>query len=385
MRILKFLGMFLSVLIPRSKNRYVFGAWFGTKFSDNPKYQYLYVIKNRPDIKPVWITKSSEVYQTLVDQGLPVEYASSFLGIVAQLRAKYVFICTSVRDVNEFCMGNAVFINQWHGIPLKKIMYDDSKAAGQRLNKQWKLSLELKKYPLRKIFYLATSETFAKIYQSAFRVDEKHIRLCGQSRNDVFFEKAVDPSHVALPDHNKTILYMPTHRESGKVKIDVSKILDLPKLQQLMEYTNSIFIIKKHYYHNAEPDVTGEFDRIVDFTGTDVDSQGLEKNADILITDYSSCYIDFLLLNRPIVFFDYDLDNYLSQDRDLYFDYSDVTPGFKTDNFLALHDYLKQLLTKSTDEFEKMRKDVRGVFYSDLCIKNSCEHLQMLVEEGSFD
>lgn len=49
--------------------------------------------------------------------------------------------------------------------------------------------------------------------------------------------------------------------------------------------------------------------------------------ADILITDYSSIMIEFGLLNKPIVFFAYDLDNYLSNERGFYLDYKNDLPG----------------------------------------------------------
>jgi CDP-glycerol glycerophosphotransferase (TagB/SpsB family) len=49
---------------------------------------------------------------------------------------------------------------------------------------------------------------------------------------------------------------------------------------------------------------------------------------DILITDYSSCYFDFTLLNRPIIHFVYDYDEYKNQDRGLYYDLEDVKGGY---------------------------------------------------------
>jgi CDP-glycerol glycerophosphotransferase len=43
-----------------------------------------------------------------------------------------------------------------------------------------------------------------------------------------------------------------------------------------------------------------------------------------LITDYSSIFIDFLLTDKPIIFYSYDIEHYLKKDREMYFDYQDI-------------------------------------------------------------
>jgi len=59
----------------------------------------------------------------------------------------------------------------------------------------------------------------------------------------------------------------------------------------------------------------------------------LVKETDILITDYSSIYFDFLILDRPIIFAPFDIEQYVKSDRALYYDYYDVTPGPKAKNW----------------------------------------------------
>lgn len=49
----------------------------------------------------------------------------------------------------------------------------------------------------------------------------------------------------------------------------------------------------------------------------------------MLVTDYSSIYFDYLLLDKPIIFFNYDLEEYLNNSRDMYFNYDEFTPGRK--------------------------------------------------------
>ena len=91
---------------------------------------------------------------------------------------------------------------------------------------------------------------------------------------------------------------------------------------------------------------------IVDLTIKNVDPQELLFITDILITDYSSCYIDFLLFNRPIIFFQYD--NYEGSDNELYFSIGENNPGpvVKTEN--ELENELENLLD-GKDEYDKRR------------------------------
>ena len=81
---------------------------------------------------------------------------------------------------------------------------------------------------------------------------------------------------------------------------------------------------------------------------------------DILITDYSSIYFDFLLLNRPIIFLPYDLDQYTGS-RGLNFDFDTNAPGLKPDNNSSFINSLKIYFeVPSTDEAERIR--VRNKF-----------------------
>lgn len=118
--------------------------------------------------------------------------------------------------------------------------------------------------------------------------------------------------------------------------IDLNKLMDLPAIDRLCRENDALFLIKKHFCHRKETTNLDGLENIIDLTTTSIDSQELLFNTDILITDYSSCYIDFLLLDRQIIFYAYDLDDYLAKDREMYFKYDDVTPGVKAVSFEQL-------------------------------------------------
>ena len=70
---IKYMSLYLSMLIPKNKNKMVFGAWFGNKYADNTKYLYKYVVEECKEINAVWLTENKDVYNELQSKGYPVK------------------------------------------------------------------------------------------------------------------------------------------------------------------------------------------------------------------------------------------------------------------------------------------------------------------------
>ena len=85
-------------------------------------------------------------------------------------------------------------------------------------------------------------------------------------------------------------------------------------------------------------------------------------DTDLLITDYSCTYIDYLLLDRPMIFYNFDYRDYLQTDRGLYYNYEDVTPGYKAETFDQLLEELEQIF-QGKDHYGKERSRVKDFFY----------------------
>lgn len=340
--LIKYFVMYLSMLMPRDKKIMVFGAWLGDKFADNSKMLFLEAQKDK-DIEAVWIAKSEKTVNEVRNAGFKAFGWSTPKGIWYQLRAGYAVMTNGISDFNHTFLGGAVFINLWHGIPLKKIGYDDY------YEKDWdsraqKLRQKIVNIPLGREYVVATSPAIANVYTSAFRVPKKRVLILGQPRNDVFFDlelrRAAFGSAAGGENGRIRILYAPTHRKEGKVPIKLSEIFDLEILNIFCEENNCDFIVKKHFYHRDEREDLKKFGRIRDITGEEWDTQKLLMMADVLVTDYSSIYIDYLLLDRPMLFYNYDYEEYLKSDREMYFRYEDVTPGERAGNF---EEFLKGL------------------------------------------
>ena len=326
----KIICLYISMFWKKDENLYVFGSWFGEKFADNSKYLYLYFLRNGKNA--IWITKNTCVYNQLKADNLPVAMAYSKEGRRYCRRAKYVFVCTGGNDLNENWIGGAICIDLLHGVPLKKVMYDDE-VNRKLLTKKFKLHSILTKLPLKKYYAVSTSTTLTRILQNALRVKEEQIIQFGLPRNDCFFDGTLKKQKYSNVPYSKLIAYMPTHRNTGKTPISIERLFDLEKLNRFCAENGILFVIKKHFYHNSEVTDTGALSNIVDLTGQQIDTQELLYNTDLLISDYSGVFIDYMLLDRPIIFYAYDYDHYLETDRNLYFPYEDTAPGYIVSTF----------------------------------------------------
>lgn len=361
--------LFITKAIPRNRKYMIFGAWFGLKYDDNSKALFEYIVNNRQDIRAYWITISKEVYSKMKENGLPVCLNTSWKAILLALRARYCFSVVmlngkdSGKNLSKY-MGGIKIINLWHGIPLKKIVFDDKYHKDAYASKT--LSGKIIQWAEERVFnntyHIATSEGIAKIYRSCFRADEKHVLNLGQARNDYFYTPHTNPYKERF-ETRKIILYMPTHRREGKQTMDMTRLLDLPKINNLCKKHNAIFLIKKHFYHSNEEPLDHSYENIIEITNEKPSAQVLLDCADILITDYSSCYIDFLLLDRPILFYCYDLKDYLVNDREMYFDYMSSVPGCICENKERLESELTSILEGEDNDKEK-REYWRNFFYS---------------------
>ncbi len=371
----KYANLYASTCKARDCNLMLFGAWFGKKYDDNPRYLFEYVVENCPQIRAVWMTADAGVYQRLKERNLPVCMCDTEEGRELAKQAKYIFTATGRIDIgqeNLQYLGGAYYINLWHGLPLKKIMYDDEYSAASKKDIKYYAREFIEKIPYRHYYVVSTSDVITDIYESAFRVKRSQILQLGQPRNDCFFRDHENIYRTRF-DGKRIILYMPTHRNEGATAMDMEKLLDLERLNALCKENNAVFLIKKHFYHAGEPDVARNYDCIFDITNEVTESQNLLDAADVLITDYSSCYIDYLLLDRPIIFYNYDAENYQKNDRQLYFDYDDVTPGYKCDAYEGLEAHLAQILA-GNDAYVSEREKVRDLFY--------CKQAQKSVSEA---
>lgn len=356
-------GLFLLSLVSRrSDTVWVFGAKGGKAFVDNSKYLYLYTVAEYPHIRAVWLSRDDDVVTALQDHGYEAYNTNSIRGMWLNLRSEYTFMSHGMPDVNRWCSGGATKVLLWHGVALKQIGWNGYK-QGQRVERAKRI---IKDHIFdRYDWIIVPSEAMIEPFSSAFRIDPERILPLGYPRNDVLSSSwsGHDPTNDAslheqyhdLHETGTVLLYMPTkHYETEE---DVVDQLWLPEFDRWLEGQNAYLLIKPH---PSEPfDLSlGEFSRIMGVPDG-IDIYPLLNHTDMLITDYSSIYFDYLLLDNPIIFYPFDLEQYRSA-RGFYFNYKDVTPGPIATDFDELLQTIERTL--ETDEFATERQSVRKTF-----------------------
>lgn len=355
-------------VFPRNNKVIVFGSQNGKDIGDNPKFIYN-EMKKKTSYKFIWILKNKSNVLKNMQEGYECYYYKSLKGIYYQLRAKTFIHSHSINDdFLRVLLGGATSINTWHGVGLKKVWGENKKTYTyqtfhEKSSIKKFLKMQVVKTNIAKYNYvISTSKRVSSYYPTTFLVDKQNVLELGQARNDVFYtEEKIQSKFLDYLKNNKVILYMPTHRDFGKKDDNITNILKLDKIEEICDKYNYKFVIKKHMYSSL--DSLKDYKNIVEISNWQIDTQLILKYSDILITDYSSCYTDYLLLNRPVIFYCYDLNEYLSGEREMYFDYDEVTPGEKVKNFKKLEEVISKTI-EGQDLFEQERKRVLNIFYS---------------------
>jgi CDP-glycerol glycerophosphotransferase len=345
-----FFGFFLnflfliSFLIPKNKNIWIFSAWNGKKYSDNPKAIFSKILNGNRNIKAVWISKNKDLYLELKSAKLPSVYAYSIRGFYYHLIAGAAIFTHSVDwDFLSFLIGpKTKKIQTWHGIPIKKIGLDDKRFPNQFLRKKIIEFLLPYKKDFKYDLVLAASEYDQLIYESAFAVNKKKIVITGYPRNDQLFNVL----KVRNSEVNK-VIYMPTFRGDigSEFSLLESSNFDFDKANKFMKSINAVLFIKLHpvqIYSKRDLLASKDKSNVILLNP----SEDIYKNLasfNVLITDFSGIFFDFLITGKPVIMAPFDFANYLSFDRDIYVKYNEICPNRPCWNWNQVFSKLKEI------------------------------------------
>lgn len=365
----------VSHVIPKDKKLWVFGAWFGQQYADNARYFFEYVQEDE-SIKAIWISKSKKIVSRIRNMGYTAFLSYSPRGIYYAVKANFAIVSSGNDDINRALTASAVKVNLWHGTPMKKLMYEEHRFRGESSIKKavrrllWYF-LPYMRMPGMYDMILAASDYYRPIMASAFRISANKVQVLGYPRNDILFDANHRCSYMEKIkekfDNPKIIGYFPTFRNSDKngsrFKLMNEYGFDSYAMEDFLRETNSIFLIKFHYvdqkrgiHLNISPD-----SRLVFAGEKDIpELNEILPYIDVLLTDYSSAYFDFLLLNRPVIFAPFDLEDY-TQSRGLYGKYETYLAGPKAKDWKEVISYAKEAIS-NPEKYENLRISKNEIF-----------------------
>lgn len=335
----------ITRMVPRSPNIWLFGHEGGL-FAGNPKYLFLWVSMNRPELKPVWIGSDRATCSILREQGFVAHPRRSVAGYWASLRAGAVFYANLLSDVNGTLTHGALLVNLWHGVGLKPIMFGLESNGLPRLIRRWSTPIgRLLLYHLVKQpdILVATSVFMRRHFAGQFRLPIGRCPGLGYPRLDC----AADPDLMGLGQKidqrlgftfnaerfSETYIYMPTWRDTHRPFLE-DALPDLGKLNTILQKRNAVLYIKVHQW---SVDRIDSLYKNIKMWPSHVDPSTYFSRLSGLITDYSSVLYDYIFLRDDgAVLYTYDIETYLTEERPLLYPFAENTAGLRADSFEAL-------------------------------------------------
>lgn len=359
---------FLSFIVPRNDSIWIFGAWGGSNFSDNSKYIYIYIQEhqdNYKEVRSIWISKNNSVIRDLKIAGYEAYYYLSIKGLYYQLKAKVIF-CT--HHHNYDFLGGAVFRKSyicqlWHGTPLKKICLDDEVFYSN---------------------YFSRKKKLLRFFCPWFRIDWDMI-ISPSSSVDATLLTAFDglvkqcyrveyprTSHLIqtrdFSDNIKNAIYMPTFRGLVNQGDDfLTQVgFDIKSLELALSNLNVTLTLKLHPATKISKKVFYEIEnsKFINLYSLSDDVYSELMNFDVLITDYSSIMFDFLLLNKPIIFTPFDIDEYISCSRGLYYNYDSINLTPKVTSWIEVINFIDEFNQGDNEDYYKRYNKIKNQFHS---------------------
>jgi CDP-glycerol glycerophosphotransferase (TagB/SpsB family) len=332
-------------------------------------------------IRVVWSTKSDEIFSELQCRGYPVIKANTLRGFLTTLRAGVCVYTHYAHDHNRIAAFGAYKIQLWHGIPLKRFKAVsgllDKSFAGRRYRglHNWMLKIQRVMFPWANPTWdllVFQSDVDRERTGAAFKGTYRHGLVAGSIRVENL-QKQFSIKQKHMVNRNIRVLYAPTHRALGreslfkKVPVPESEIFH-GRLREI----GAMLDVRLHPFQERET-VPEAFNsgpvRVVRNTSSD-DIYKCLHSYDLLITDYSSIFIDVLPVGMPIIFLAPDNLEY-SQDDQGFFNERFSVPGPVAITWGEALDYCDKILNKGEDSFVGPRKEAAAFYFNGGSINES--------------
>jgi CDP-glycerol glycerophosphotransferase len=316
----------LMRLAPLDERKIVFETGQGKQYADSPRAIHEELVRRGDARRKVWIYNKrlpvTDEYTTVVKRHSP---------------GFFWHLATAKYWVNNHNFPNYIhrrseglYIQTWHGTPLKRMFLDQDNFYGRdpgyidrvkEASSQWNALVSPSPYATQAI-RSAYGYTGA-VYELGY---PRNDILRGPNRHEI---RSGLRHRLRIPQENTVVLYAPTFRDDqptsrGRFAFDWP--FDPQRfVERLGDHVT--LLVRTHFLINTKLDIPDSLKaKIIDVSGLP-DINDLFLASDMLVTDYSSSFFDYSVLERPIIFFAYDLENYRDNLRGFYLDYESDLPG----------------------------------------------------------
>lgn len=281
------------------------------------------------------------------------------------------------------------FINLWHGIPLKRIGFTSLDMAG-------KLEASAKEHD--KCHAVIASSKIDRLAMAAsfYPLSYHDVWVTGLPRNDAILqEETLLPSDFKAQliklrktlNGRKLVMYAPTFRNGQELSTYNFSEAELDALAHCLVANNAVLGIREHMAAKH-----GSYWTALENTKVPVidlgrqhfsDIELIYREADVLITDYSSCFIDFMLTGKPEICFAYDYESYATSERGLFYELKDVFPGPICSTAMQIVSCLETCLAGKPLEEKEAYASKRSIFFDYIDHKNTQRVVEKINSEIS--
>jgi len=384
---------FISSFFSRNEDIWIFGSWGGNLYADNPKYFYDYVKENHKNIRPIWLSRNRQLVARLKKKGVEVYHIYSLTGMWFSCRASIGVTSHGMIDLNRYACSGLNIVQTWHGIPMKPILRSDPKIEQRKKRNLLKKMAFLFPFLKKELNYeknliiCSSSEYVTKEMLKKCFGNLSPIKEVGFPRIDGLFDiKKCSLTERIASLQNKNIkigLFMPTYRRKGEYDIIGEFLNNRIYIEKQLIKENSILFLKIHPFdfYKIPKKINSQRILIVDSREIDDDIYSILRCFDYLITDFSSIIFDYLVLQRPIMLYVPDREDYINKNGAFLYDYlrlglpvyAEIKDLFNDFNRFWKDDYLRMI--------QSITRRIHTSIKKDNCIR-LYEEIQRLNHEG---
>ena len=310
----------LKVFIKPDSKLILFNSFAGRKYDDSPKviFEHMRNDVRFKDYRFVWAFHDPEKHNVIGAEKIKTDNLNYFR---TALKARVWITNSSVSRGLDFKGKNTFYFNTWHGTAIKKIGIDmdvDNQSFGYKGKSQIDIMMSQGEYD-------------TNIFSRAFHIPKEQFLECGLPRNDIYTSYSIQyrnelRSKLGISPNRKVILYCPTFREYERDENNgcvLAPPIDLTKWKRILQ-NEYVFLFRAHYEVAKVMEIKED-----EFVKNVTDYPNLSELmivSDILISDYSSIFFDYSIMDKPMLHFTYDYEKYSSM-RGMYFDIREYLKG----------------------------------------------------------